>query len=45
MKALLRLIPGLRGEGEISAPDSVFDRVRAEASAPTSNPGTDEEKR
>ena len=45
MKALLRLIPGIGGEREISAPDSVFDRVRADASAPTSKPERGKEKR
>jgi hypothetical protein len=45
MKALLRLIPGVGGEGEISAPDSVFDRVRADARAAPDNATTGEEKR
>ena len=33
IKALLRLIPGLDGRGEVRAPTSVFDRVRADATA------------
>jgi hypothetical protein len=45
MKALLRLIPGLQGEDQVSAPDSAFDRVRADASAAPDNATTGEEKR
>jgi hypothetical protein len=40
MKALLRMIPGIGGGAEIRAPDDVFDRVRADASAPSDNPDT-----
>lgn len=38
IKALLRLIPGLDGRGEVRAPAGVFDRVRAEATGPPSDP-------
>ena len=40
MKALLRMIPRIGGGAEIRAPDRVFDRVRADATALLDNPGT-----
>ena len=45
MKALLRLIADLGGGGEISAPDNVFDRFRADARASAANPETRKEER
>ena len=44
MKALLRMIPGVVGGAEIRAPDGLFDRVRADASAPPDNLDTSGEE-
>jgi anti-sigma factor RsiW len=35
MKALLRMSPGIDSGAEIHAPSDVFDRVRADANAPS----------
>lgn len=38
MKALLRLVTGLDGRDAIRTPDSMFDRVRADARSSSDKP-------
>jgi hypothetical protein len=38
MKGLLRLLAGLAGHDQVRAPDSIFDRVRNDATASRPEP-------